>query len=485
PASRTSVLVAAGELREGDTILVRPGEAAAVDGVIVEGDTDIDLALLTGESRAQPRGVGAQVPGGAVNTGQPILLRVTRPARESTLALLVRLVERAGQNKPAIALWADKVAAWFVLALLVLTVLVFAGWQAVDPARAWQVAIALLVVSCPCALSLATPTALAAATDRLLRRGVLVIQPHVLETLHRATHVIFDKTGTLTRGRPVLRSLQAFGALEDGDCLAIAAALEESSTHPLALAFREAARPERARASALRHAAGQGIEGEIDGVRYRLGNARFVSPALDEANDGPQGDYTMVWLGCGGVPLARFKLDDALRDDAQAVVRHFRQRGKQVILLSGDGQALTLRVAGQLGIECAHGDQLPDQKLAAVRELQAQGAVVAMVGDGVNDAAALSAADVSFAMGGGSDLARMHADCVLLSGSLSSLADASVSAARTLAVIRQNLAWAMLYNACAIPAAAFGLLNPWMSGVGMSVSSAVVVINALRLRAGS
>jgi Cu2+-exporting ATPase len=481
PQARETELVAAGQLCAGDLILVRPGEAVAADGVIVEGATEVDLALLTGESRAQPRGVGEALPGGAVNAGQPVVLRVTRAAQESTLALLVRLVERAGHGKPRIALWADKVAAWFVLALLMLTVLVFLYWHAVDPARAWQVAIAVLVVSCPCALSLATPTALAAATDRLVRRGVLVVQPHVLETLHRATHVIFDKTGTLTRGQPVLRRVHTLAAMERAECLAIAAALEESSTHPLGIALREAGGEVRRQARELRHVAGQGIEGVIDGVRYRLGSAAFVAAPFGVAQDD---ETTLVYLAGPGAMLARFELADALREDAQDVVTQFQQRGMSVILLSGDGQEVTQRVAARLGIERALGGQLPDQKLAFVQALQAQGAVVAMVGDGVNDAAVLRAADVSFAMGGGSDLARMHADCVLLSGRLSTLGDCAATAGRTLAVIRQNLAWATLYNLCAIPAAAFGLLNPWMSGAGMSLSSAVVVVNALRLRRG-
>ncbi|MDL2354822.1 MAG: heavy metal translocating P-type ATPase [Pseudomonadota bacterium] len=491
PASRATELVAAGQLCAGDTILVRPGEAIAADGIIVEGATDVDLALLTGESRAQPRAPGDALPGGAVNAGQPIVLRVTRAAQDSTLALLVKLVERAGHGKPRIALWADKVAGWFVLALLLLTAIVFAYWQLTDPARAWQVAIAVLVVSCPCALSLATPTALAAATDRLVRRGVLVVQPHVLETLHRATHIVFDKTGTLTHGKPVLRAVHTLGRLARADCLAIAAALEQSSTHPLGVALRDAAGAADAgprAAHALRHVAGQGIEGLVDGVQYRLGSAAFagVVPGLDGAAGIGAGDaLTEVYLAGPAALLARFELADALRDDAQEVVERFRRRGMQVILLSGDAQAVTARVAAQLGIERALGDQMPEHKLAFVQALQARGAVVAMVGDGVNDAAVLRAADVSFAMGGGSDLARMHADCVLLSNRLDALDACAVTAARTLAVIRQNLAWATLYNLCAIPAAAFGLLNPWMSGIGMSLSSAVVVVNALRLRAGT
>jgi Cu2+-exporting ATPase len=481
PATRDTEMVAAAQLCAGDMILVRPGEAVAADGVIAEGATEVDLALLTGESRAQPRGVGQQLPGGAVNAGQPIVLRVTRAAQESTLALLVRLVERAGQGKPRIALWADKVAARFVLALLLLTVLVFVAWHAVDPARAWQVAIAVLVVSCPCALSLATPTALAAATDRLVRRGVLVVQPHVLETLHRATDIVFDKTGTLTRGVPVLRAAHPLASMAPAECLAIAAALEQSSTHPLGIALREAGGVSSRAAQQLRHVAGQGIEGVVDGVRYRLGSAAFAGCPANATQDD---EATLVYLAAAGTLLACFELADALRDDAREVVHQFQQLGMNVILLSGDGQALTQRVADRLGIAHAIGEQMPDQKLAFVQALQAQGAVVAMVGDGVNDAAVLQAADVSFAMGGGSDLARMHADCVLLSNRLESLADCASTAARTLAVIRQNLAWATLYNLCAIPAAAFGLLNPWMSGVGMSLSSAVVVVNALRLRRG-
>ncbi|HEU4373031.1 MAG TPA: heavy metal translocating P-type ATPase [Telluria sp.] len=481
PATRDTDMVAAAQLSVGDMILVRPGEAVAADGVIAEGATEVDLALLTGESRAQPRGVGQPLPGGAVNAGQPVVLRVTRAAQESTLALLVKLVERAGQAKPRIALWADKVAAWFVLALLVLTVLVFVAWHATDPARAWQVAIAVLVVSCPCALSLATPTALAAATDRLVRRGVLVIQPHVLETLHRATHIVFDKTGTLTRGDPVLRAVHPLASMTQADCLAIAAALEESSTHPLGIALREAGGAEPLVVRDQRHVSGQGIEGVVDGVRYRLGSAAFAGYPANAAWDD---ESSLVYLAGPGTLLACFELADALRDDALDVVGQFQQRGVHVTLLSGDGQAVTQRVAGRLGIAQALGEQMPEHKLAFVQALQAQGAVVAMVGDGVNDAAVLRAADVSFAMGGGSDLARMHADCVLLSNRLASLADCAGTASRTLAVIRQNLAWAALYNLCAIPAAAIGLLNPWMSGVGMSLSSAVVVLNALRLRGG-
>jgi Cu2+-exporting ATPase len=467
----------------GDVVLVAPGEAVPADGHILEGDTEINLALLTGESRTRGMGPGDALPGGAVNVAQAIVVRVTSGARDSTLALLVRLVERAGQNKPALALWADRVGAWFVLALLALTGIVFAGWQFVDPARAWPAAIAVLVVSCPCALSLATPTALAAATDRLLRRGALAVKPHVLETLGRATHVVFDKTGTLTDGHPTLSSTTTYGGASPRMALQLAAALEAGSAHPLAQAIRDAAGPPLLAAGALHHTLGQGIEGEIGGRRYRLGNAAFVAAiAGDTVPSAPAGGATVVWLGSAMGWTARFDLVDALRPEARASVAGLRTAGKTVLLLSGDDEGAVREAATQLGIDHALGNQRPEDKLSVVRGLQAEGAVVAMVGDGINDAAVLSGADVSFAMGQGAQLAQLHADCVLLGDGLAPLAAALDTAGATLRVIRQNLGWAMLYNATAIPAAASGLLNPWLSGAGMAASSALVVLNALRLR---
>ncbi|MFC5474481.1 heavy metal translocating P-type ATPase [Paraherbaspirillum soli] len=489
PARRDIELTAAARLREGDVILVKPGAAVAADGVILEGDTEIDLALLTGESRTQRKFVGDSLPGGAGNATQAIVMRVTRAAADSTLSLMVKLIERAGQGKPQLALWADLVATWFVAILLLLAAAVFVVWHYLDPSRAWPIAIAVLVVSCPCALSLATPTALAAATERLLRQGVLIAQPHVLETLHRATHVIFDKTGTLTAGKPLLRNAETLGATPRAQCLLVAAALETSSAHPLAVPIVAAAEDCAApplTACEVQELAGQGLEGTVDGIRYRLGCAPFVRaltgcPLPQEASQGSQGG-TVLYLGSGAGWLARFDLADGLRCDALQTVRQFQAGGKTVILLSGDEQTVAQRVADELGIGTALGQYLPDQKLAFVQGLQRDGAIVAMVGDGINDAAVLRAADVSFAMGSGAALAQMHADCVLLSGRLSSLCEVAVTAARTIAIIRQNLAWATLYNLLAIPAAAIGLLNPWLSGIGMSLSSALVVVNALRLR---
>ncbi|MBB5371465.1 MULTISPECIES: heavy metal translocating P-type ATPase [unclassified Janthinobacterium] len=485
PDSRAATLVPAGSLAVGDIILVKPGEAIAADSVIVEGTSALDLSLLTGESAAQRRKAGERVPGGAINASAALILRVLKPARDSTLSDLLKLIERAGSGKPQIALWADKVAAWFVLGLLLFAAAVFAFWHWHDPAQAWPVAIAVLVVSCPCALSLATPTALAAATDSLLRRGVLIVQPHVLETLHRATHIVFDKTGTLTVGRPVLQQIEALASMTQDECLQVAAALEAGSAHPLAQAILDAAGEPRCHAEQLQEVQGQGLEGVVDGVRYRLGNAAFVAaiagPPLGDTAIGVQGK-TPLYLGLQGQWLAHFLLSDALRPEAQEVINYFHKRGKQVVLLSGDQEALTQSVAAQLGIATACGECLPDEKLDFVQQLQAQGAVVAMVGDGINDAAVLSAADVSFAMGSGAALAQAHADTVLLSSQLRSVQDTAKTAARSMSIIRENLGWATLYNVTAIPAAALDFLNPWLSGVGMAASSAVVIANALRLR---
>ena len=395
PDSRATALVPAGSLAVGDVILVKPGEAVAADSVIIEGNSALDLSLLTGESAAQRKKTGERVPGGAINASAALLLRVLKPARESTLSDLLKLIERAGSGKPQIAQWADKVAAWFVLGLLLFAVAVFAFWSWHDASQAWPVAIAVLVVSCPCALSLATPTALAAATDSLLRRGVLIVQPHVLETLHRATHIVFDKTGTLTLGRPVLRQTDSLGKFDEQTCLHVAAALETGSAHPLAQAILEAAgAAEPAHATQLREVQGQGLEGIVDGVRYRLGNAAFVAaiagPPLGDTALGVDG-MTPLYLGTQDRWLARFLLSDALRPEAREVVEYFQRHGKQVVLLSGDQEALTQGVARELGIATACGECLPDEKLDFVQQLQATGAVVAMVGDGINDAAVLSA----------------------------------------------------------------------------------------------
>jgi Cu2+-exporting ATPase len=504
PDSRATTTVRAAALAVDNIILIKPGEAVAADAVIIEGRTALDLSLLSGESAPVAKHAGDAIPGGAINAGDVILARVTRRAQDSTLSDLVKLINRAGGDKPRIALWADHVAAWFVAGLLLFALAAFGFWFWIDgysAARAWPIAIAVLVVSCPCALSLATPTALAAATDKLLRQGVLITGAQTLETLHRTTHVVLDKTGTLTYGRPVVQHIEALGAMRAEFCLQVAAALEADSAHPLARAITDAATQAATqagseaaaeaggvakRATTVRETPGRGLEGTVHNRRYRLGNAHFVAalsgpPPPHDIGEGA----TPVYLGAEGQWLACLQLQDGLRPDAQATVDYFRKHGKTVVLLSGDHDVLARRVGDQLGIETTAGGYLPADKLDFVQQLQRRGCVVAMIGDGINDAAVMGAADVSFAMGGGAALAQAHADAVLLDGRLGAVADSARVAAATMRVIRQNLAWATVYNVVAIPAAAVGMLNPWLSGVGMALSSAVVVANALRLRGES
>ncbi|MGH8854230.1 MAG: heavy metal translocating P-type ATPase, partial [Telluria sp.] len=293
----------------------------------------------------------------------------------------------------------------------------------------------------------------------------------------------FDKTGTLTLGRPVLRQVLPVGPLDSDLCLRIAAALQAGNSHPVGVAIRNAMPGHGLVARQLHAHVSRGIEGSIDGVVYRIGSAAFVQELAGGVvrSTAPPGTST-AWLAREGHWLARFDLSDPLREEARDVVRRFRASGKTVILLSGDDQAATAAVASQLGIGSAFGGKMPGEKLAFVSQLQQEGAVVAMVGDGINDAAVLGGADVSFAMGCGAELAQVHADAVLLGDSLAPLLDAADTARRTLAIVRQNLAWASIYNLVAIPAAATGLLNPWLAGIGMAASSALVVLNALRLR---
>lgn len=489
PLTNEMELVAAAQLGVDDVIQIKPGEVVPADCLVLKGDSTVDLSLLTGECLPQPKYPGETIPGGAVNIAQPLVARVTHSVDQSTLSVLIGLINRAGLGKPHLALWADRVAAWFVAALLIFSVIVFFVWQWIDPARAWPIAIAVLVVSCPCALSLATPTALAAATNRLLRKGILVVQPHVLEKLQRATHIVFDKTGTLTQGQPVLQQLVPLSDTSNVACLGIAAAMEQSSNHPLAQAILRAAAAADTSAVGknwvvddVQHSVGQGIEARVDGVLYRLGTRNFVEPERAFSGKESSNEFTSVFLASNTNLLARFDIADAVRPEAFSVVDHFQQQGKTCILLSGDRQQIAESVANQLAIKTVFGDCLPEDKLAFVQQLQKEGAIVAMIGDGINDAAVLRAADVSFAMGGGAALAQTNADCVLLSKQLSSLTEADNIAAKTLRIIRQNLVWASLYNVLAIPAAALGLINPWLSAIGMSLSSVVVVLNALRLR---
>jgi Cu2+-exporting ATPase len=467
-----------GELRPGQRVRVPAGALIAVDGRILDGQSRVDEALLSGESLPQWRGPGERVTGGTLNVDSALTVEVLAVGAHTQLSAMVRLLERAQTEKPRLARIADRAARYFVLGSLALAVAVGLVWWQLAPARAFWVVLAMLVATCPCALSLATPTALTAATCSLHRLGLLLSRGHVLEGLGRIDTVIFDKTGTLTEGRLRQRAVQTLGALDADACVALAAALENHSEHPIAQAF---GRAERA-AEEVRSVAGLGLEGWIDGEPLRIGAADFVC-ALSATPVPPAPDHAgqCLLLGDRRGALAWLLLDDPLRGDAAALLAACRSRGWQPMLLSGDRSAHVAAVAAELGIADARGGLGADAKLAVLRGLQAEGRQVLVLGDGVNDAPVLAAADISVAMGSGTDLARVSADAVLLGNRLGALIDAFELAARTRRVIVQNLCWALLYNGLMLPFAALGWVTPLWAALGMSASSLTVVLNALRL----
>ncbi|RUQ37632.1 MAG: cadmium-translocating P-type ATPase [Candidatus Competibacteraceae bacterium] len=486
-ADGSESVVPIAELVPGDRVLVRPGETIPADGRVEDGASSVDESLLTGESLPVPRQRGEALIGGAVNVESPLVMRVEKVGADTVLSAIVRLLDRAQGEKPRLALLADRIAGWFVAALLVVAAGVFLTWWSLrDFDTAFRIMLSVLVVTCPCALSLATPTAIIAATGALTRLGVLTTRGHALETLARTTHVIFDKTGTLTYGRPQVVAVEPVGAgLEPRRCLALAAALERGSEHPIGRALTAAAGAATEAATDLRNTPGSGVEGWIGGRRYRVGRPEFVLAASDRAVVSRTDlgvSSTWVALGDDSGPLAWFELTDTLRPGAAAAVSALKARGLVVELLSGDRPEAVAHVAEELAIARAEGGLSPQDKLDRLRTLQDQGAIVAMVGDGVNDAPVLAAAQISLAMGSGTQLAHATADMILLSERLDHLVSGVDMARRALVIMRENFAWAIGYNLVALPLAAGGWLAPWMSALGMSFSSLLVVVNALRLR---
>lgn len=486
-ADNEETLVAVAELKVGDWVRVRPGETIAADGVIIEGQSSIDESLLTGESLPVKRGKQERVVGGAINIESPLLLRIEQVGQDTVLSGILRLLDRAQTEKPRITQLADRTAAWFVFAVLILASSVAVYWWQVDPAHWLPITLSVLVVTCPCALSLATPTAVTAATGKLIRSGLLATRGHALETLARTTHIVFDKTGTLTHGTLTLIETSISDGHDEQHCLAIAAALETGSEHPIARAIRRAAGETKQQADNIQNMPGAGVTADIEGKTYWLGTPLFVETATRQKCHAKSlsrlraSGNTVIALANQESVLALFSLGDELRADAAGSVADLKAAGKKVILLSGDHLAVAQHVASKIGIEEVYGDLLPQDKLQHVKRLQQQGAVVAMVGDGINDAPVLAGAEVSIAMGGGTQLAAASADMLLLSDRLSSLSEGLCMAQRMLWVIRQNLFWAIAYNVLALPAAAAGYIAPWMAALGMSASSLIVVGNALRL----
>jgi len=477
-ADGSSERILLSELQQDDQLLVPPGHLIPADGRILTGRSSIDESLLTGEYLPLAKKPGDTVVAGTLNIEGPLTIAVLALGENTQLSAIVRLLERAQSLKPRLAELADTVAQWFLISVLIIAAIVGLIWWQVDSSRAFWIVLSLLVATCPCALSLATPTALTAATGSLHKLGLLITKGHVLESFQKVDTVIFDKTGTLTEGKLTLKQIQPIAQLSEHDCLELAAALEGHSEHPIARAFGRTTTA----AEDVSSAPGLGLEGSVNGRRLRIGRPDYVS-ALGAYPAPPMPSEQGQWLLLGDTQqaLAWFALDDQLRADAPALLETCRARGWQVLLLSGDSSPMVQQIAEQLQIDDARGGLTPDDKLQVLKELHHQGRHVLMLGDGVNDVPVLAAADISIAMGSATDLAKTTADAILLSNSLSSLVSALAVAKKTRRVIIENLGWATLYNGLVIPFAAIGWVTPGWAALGMSVSSLLVVLNALRL----
>ncbi len=487
-------LVGLRQLRPGDRVRVAAGQAVPADGVVETGTAHVDESLLSGESRPLLRRPDDALAAGSVSVDGPLTMRLTRSARDSRLQEIADLMDSASARKPRLAQLADRWAGPFLGMVLVLAAIAWFVWHTIDPGRAAWVAAAVLVVACPCALSLATPAALLAASGRLARHGLLARSPQALEALAQADTFVFDKTGTLTLDRMdvvAVKVLEGRSAIDVLRARAVAAALEAGSIHPLACAIvRHApagiALPE---VRSVREVAGAGIDGEVmlEGRwhRARLGSLRFAAQATGDAIDAPDAsdafDEGDIHLSIDGRIAASFTVSEALRPEALTAIKRLREAGMQLEILSGDAPARVKRVAAALGIETWQAQASPEDKLARIEWLGRRGRHVAMVGDGINDAPVLARADVSIAFATGAPLAQHRADLLLLGERLDRLALARDHARQAMHVVRQNLIFATAYNAMGIPLAMVGFLPPWLAGLGMAGSSLVVVLNALRL----
>lgn len=471
-------LVALVELSAGDRVQLSAGETIPADGLIESGAVMVDESLLSGESIPRRRGVGEQVLAGSLVRDGQMTLKIEDLGQSTVLSGIVRLLDQARTFKPRMAQMADRLAGWFVAFVLTGASITGLIWWQIDPVKAIPVVLAVLVVSCPCALALGTPVALAAAARGFARLGVLISRPDTLELLPKITHVVLDKTGTLTRPDMAIAETLATQGIDADRARVLAGRLERVSRHPVATAF--ARFDDGAAVTDAQTITAAGVAGSVDGVDYRLGKPAFVSEWLGEDVSEPD-EGQWIALASREKLLAWFRIDSPLREGARELVAGLQASGLEVWLASGDRAENVESVARALGIANVRSDCSPADKLELVRRLQAEGARVAMVGDGINDAPVLAGADVSVALAEGADIARTQADLVVTGKDLSRVSAAFNLAPRVRRVVRQNLAWAFSYNITALPFAAAGFVPPWLAAIGMSASSLLVVMNGQRL----
>ncbi|MEV8123525.1 heavy metal translocating P-type ATPase [Streptomyces sp. NPDC085944] len=489
--------VAVGELRAGDRFLVRPGEKIATDGTVVEGTSAVDASMLTGESVPVEVGVGDGVTGATLNAGGRLVVEATRVGADTQLARMARLVEDAQNGKAAAQRLADRISGVFVPVVIALALATLGFWigNGSGLTAAFTAAVAVLIIACPCALGLATPTALMVGTGRGAQLGILIKGPEVLESTRKVDTVVLDKTGTVTTGRMTLLAVHTTGSAEESEVLRLAGALEHASEHPIARAVAAGA-AERVGAlpapEDFANVPGLGVQGVVEGHAVLVGREKLLAEwamelpaalarARTEAEAAGRTAITVAW---DGEARAVLEVADAVKDTSAEAIARLRALGLTPVLLTGDNEAVAHSVAREVGIDAEHvvAEVMPEDKVDVVKRLQAEGRSVAMVGDGVNDAAALAQADLGLAMGTGTDAAIEAGDLTLVRGDLRAAADAIRLARRTLGTIRSNLFWAFAYNVAALPLAAAGLLNPMIAGAAMAFSSVFVVGNSLRLR---